>query len=398
MLTRTPAAAGPDDTQFARRVALLALGSFSLGLDAYVMAGLLPSITTEFSVTLPIAGQVVTVFTVCYAVAAPLFATLLPGIRVSVVLGIALTVFSAGNAASAMATSLPLLLAARAIAGMGAGLYSPFAAAAAAALAPPHRRGRSLAIVLGGMSLGTVLGVPAGLLLADRAGWRATMVLVTLLGLFALAGVVWKLPDIAASPPPSARQRLKGLRDARVATIIGVSFLAAVSSLGLYTYLVPILAVAGRGGREMPYLLAWGTGGVIGSFSIGWVLDRVGRPFTLVAVIMATITISMLLLAWLRGTDWLLLLPLTAWGAAGWSLQVPQQHELLASRPDLGPVTVALNGSALYLGSAIGAALGGLALFEGLDIGSLPLCAAAVAAAGLLLHCLAVRRRSAFWP
>ncbi len=89
MLTRTPAAAGPDDTQFARRVALLALGSFNLGLDAYVMAGLLPSITTEFSVALPIAGQVVTVFTVCYAVAAPLFATLLPGIRASVVLGIA---------------------------------------------------------------------------------------------------------------------------------------------------------------------------------------------------------------------------------------------------------------------------------------------------------------------
>lgn len=376
------------------RIALLAVGSFALGLDAYVMAGLLPAIADEFQVPIPATGQLVTSFTLCYALAAPVFATFLSGRKARWVLAAALVVFTLANAASTVAPSFAVLLTARAVAGSGAGLYSPLAAAAAAALSPPQRRGRSLAVVMGGMSSGTVLGVPAGLYLASHAGWRSTMAMVTILGLLALAGLLAWLPGIPAAVPPTLKERLAVLRNGRVASIVGVSFLAAVASLGLYTYLIPVLN-AGRGGIDAaPYLLAWGIGGVAGSFSMGALLDKTGRPFVLVAGILATMAVAMLLLPLLAPVPVAVMVLLVLWGAAGWGLQVPQQHELLATRPEFGSIVVALNGSALYLGSAVGSALGGLCLSLGVSASALPMLAGCVAGCGLLVHCTAVRMRS----
>ncbi|MDR2853015.1 MAG: MFS transporter [Burkholderiaceae bacterium] len=190
------------------RVFLLTLGMFALGIDAYVVAGLLPGIAHSFSVTQAQAGQCVAIFTLSYAISAPVLSTLVGGKPVRTVLTIALAVFSIANAASVAAVNFPLLLAARALAGFGAGLFSPVAAAAAAALVPEQRKGRALGMVLGGMSAGTVVGVPAGLWVNDWIGWRGTLGLVTLIGCIALAGVAARLPSLALRRPPSLRERL----------------------------------------------------------------------------------------------------------------------------------------------------------------------------------------------
>lgn len=84
---------------------------------------------------------------------------------------------------------------------------------------------------------------------------------------------------------------------------------------------------------------------------------------------------------------------LVLWGAAGWALQVPQQHRLLALRAERGAVALAFNNSALYLGSAVGSGAAGLALSAGLPAERLPWAAAAVAGAGLVLHLVGVRAR-----
>ncbi|WP_053926439.1 MFS transporter [Streptomyces chattanoogensis] len=244
-----------------RRILLLALGSFALGLDAYVMAGLLPVVAGDLHVSASAAGQMVTVFTLCYALAAPVFATVLAGRPARVILSLALTVFTLANALSAVSTSLTMLLIARAVAGIGAGVYSPLAAATAASLSPAERRGRGLAIVAYGIA--TVIFV---LLIASEA----------------------VLPGVAA-------------------------------------------------------------------------------------------------------THWGLILPLIVWGASGWALQVPQQHELIAAEPEHSAVAVSLNSSAVYLGSATGSALGGLVLVSGVAPAGLPYCTAGVALVALVLHLTLVR-------
>ncbi|WP_406483509.1 MFS transporter [Streptomyces platensis] len=377
-----------------RKVGLLTLGAFALGLDAYVMAGLLPVLADDLGTRVSLAGQLVTVFTLAYALAAPLVAGLLSGVRPRALILAALAVFTLGNAATALAPSLGTLLLARAVAGAGAGVYSALSTAAAAAMVAPERRGRALALVMGGMSAGTVLGVPLGLLLAEHAGWRTTMWLLTGLGAGALAGLAALLPPVPAGPAVPVRARLAALTDRAVAPVVGVSFLAAVASLGLYTYLAPVLAAAGGVGEVAPYLWAWGAGGVLGSVLAGPLVDRTGRVRLLAGGVLAVIVLAQALLPSLAAAARPgAVAALVAWGAAGWALQVPQQHRLLALRAERGTIALALNNSALYLGSAAGSALGGLALGAGLAPYALPWVAAGVAAAGLALH-LAVGRRS----
>lgn len=370
-----------------RKVGLLTLGAFTLGLDAYVMAGLLPVLADDIGTRVSLAGQLVTVFTLAYALSAPLVAGLLSGVRPRALILAALAVFTLGNGVTALAPSLGTLLLARAVAGAGAGVYSALSTAAAAALVPPERRGRALALVMGGMSAGTVLGVPLGVLLAEHTGWRATMWLLTGLGAAALAGLAALLPPVPAGPAVPVRARLAALTDRAVAPVVAVSFLAAVASLGLYSYLAPVLASAGGVGEVAPYLWAWGAGGVLGSVLAGPLVDRTGRVRMLVGGVLAVIVLAQALLPSLAAAA----LPgavvaLVAWGAAGWALQVPQQHRLLALRAERGTIVLALNNSALYLGSAIGSALGGLALGAGLAPHALPWAAAGVAVAGLALH------------
>ncbi|MBB6174184.1 putative MFS family arabinose efflux permease [Nocardiopsis mwathae] len=377
---------GGEWRRTARRVVLLALGAFALGLDAYVVAGLLPSVAADLDVPQATAGQMVTVFTLCYALAAPVFATLLSGRPARAVLGLALAVFTVANGLSALAFDLPVLLLARALAGIGAGVYSPIAAATAAAMAGPERRGRSLAIVMGGMSIGTVVGVPVGVQLAEYVGWRGTLWLVTALGLLALVGVVALLPRTEATPPPPLRERVRVLGDGRVAPIALVSFLGGVASLGLYTYLATFLSDAADVANPVGHLWVWGVGGVLGSLLVGPLVDRTKRAYPVVAGLLAVLIAAHTALPTLAPHVWAVMVPLVLWGAVGWALQVPQQHRLIEARPDHAPVAISLNSSAVYLGSAAGSALGGAVLAAGLPAARLPYCTAGVAVLALLLH------------
>ncbi|MDG4861018.1 MFS transporter [Streptomyces sp. T-3] len=381
-------------------VYLLGLGAFALGLDAYVTAGLLPVIADDFHASVSATGQMVTTFTLAYAIASPIFATLLSAQRQRLGLLGSLALFTVANAGSALVPTLPLLLITRALAGVGAGLYLALAASAAAVLVSKERRGRGLAIIMGGMSSGTVIGVPVGVLIAQHLGWRATLWVVSAIGLVSFLGLALRLPALPApAAAPTLRQRMTVLTDPRVASIVGVSFLAATASLGLYTYFAPVMADEGMGGVDniTPYLWAWGIGGVLGSVLIGVLVDRVRRPYTLVVGIMALLVVALVAFRVTASIHPLIaLLPIAVWGAVGWALQVPQQHDLLAARGDNGGTTaVALNESALYLGSAVGSGVGGLAFSLHWDSSLLPLLAAGAAALGLLLQVTGVRAATA---
>ncbi|MFF0739325.1 MFS transporter [Streptomyces sp. NPDC004111] len=374
-----------------RFIPLLALGTFALGVDAYVMAGLLPQVSRDLNISASSAGQMVTVFTLCYALGGPVFATVLAKRSAKVLLAVALVVFTLGNALTALAPSLAVLLIARAVAGIGAGVYSPIAAATAAGLTTPERRGRALATVMGGLSIGTVIGVPAGMLLASDVGWRGTMWLITALGAVALIGIV-RLPRIEVSPPPPLGRRVRALASGRVAGIVTVSLLGGISSLGLYTYLAEFLADAAHTDRTVWAMWAWGAGGILGSLLIGPVVDRTRRPFAAVTCILVLIVVSQAVLPVAAHTAAALaVVPLVIWGAAGWAVQVPQQHQLIAAQPQQATVAVSLNSSAVYLGSGIGSALGGVVLGLGTDAAALPYWTAALTALALVLHLTVVR-------
>ncbi|OOE11727.1 MFS transporter [Stutzerimonas degradans] len=376
---------------------LIALGAFALGMASYVTAGLIPMIESDFSVSVAIAAQLVTAFTLAYGLGSPIFVALTPPDRQRTGLLVALAVFVVANAASALAGDFNMLMLWRAVAGIGAGVYLAMGIGACAALSAADRRGKSIAIIMGGMASGVVLGVPLSLMIADQMGWQAALWLVTLLGLLAFVGLGLLLPTLPVAPSSSLRQKLAILTDGHVVTILLVSLLAAIASLGMYTFIAPLLADPNYGAVRSvtPYLWVWGIGGVLGSFLVGPVVDRVRGP-VLVLAIMLILAASLFLLPAAASLDaWLAILPIVSWGAVGWALQVPQNNELIVARQAQGDgnLAIALNESALYLGSAIGAAAGGFILLLQMPTWSLAACAGTVALAGALLQVINIRRQ-----
>ena len=378
-------------------VYLIAIGAFALGMASYVTAGLMPMIAGAFSVSLAMAAQLVTAFTLAYGLGSPLAVALLPARAQRSGLLTALAVFVLANGASALAPGFSCLLAWRAIAGIGAGVYLALGIAAAAGVSAPRQRGKAIALIMGGMAGGTVLGVPLSLLLAQQLGWTAALWLVAILGGLALAGLLWQLPALPAAPAISLRRKLALLADGQVLAILLVSLLAAIASLGMYTFIAPLLAWSAQGAAMSvtPFLWAWGVGGIAGSVLVGPWADKVAAPkLTCVILLLLALALCALPLA-ARWSAWLMLAPIALWGAAGWALQVPQNQQLLAvrARQSDGNLAIALNESALYLGSAIGAAMGAVLLLLNWPMWLLAAGAAAVAAAALLLQ-LPVARRS----
>lgn len=384
-----------------KNILFLPIAMFAFGMDAYVVAGIIPDISTSFHITDAQTAQMVTAFTLCYALSAPILATLLAGFPTKKALVLSMLVFIFANLVTIFSTHLSMLLASRALAGIGAGIFSPLAAASAASLVPAEKKGRALGLLLGGMSAGTVIGVPAGLALATWLGWQGVFAVVVGIALIGLIGVLLGVPHICVAPPPSLKARVALLANRSVSATIAVTFLTAVASLGLYAYLAPVITGITQKTNLTPYLWVWGLGGMVGSFTIGHLIDWVKHPraillgaLTLMCVAIFSIPNSLSIPSSLSLTSIMAFLPFFLWGAAGWSSLAPQQHTLISLQPEHSAAVVALNSSSNYLGGAVGTLLGGLWLGHGLSVTQLVYAAAAVAAVAIVIQ-IGILRQSA---
>jgi len=354
-------------------VLLMALGAFALGTDAFVISGVLPSLGRDLGVGVATAGLLITVFAGVYALAAPFLAVGTGHLDRRRVLLLALGGFVAANVLAAAAPNYAVLMAARVVAALSAGLYMPAAAAAAAALSSSSERGRALTTVLGGLTLASALGVPLGTMIGEASVWRATFVFVSLLSLGALLGLYRALPAIEAPTVVSLRDR------ARAAVLPGVPLTLLVTGLTfcnmftLYAYLAWFAGhTAGIDGASVTWVyLAYGVCGVISNLTTGWLLDRftAGRVASLATIMIVPILGLISLFAWLSspGTAamvWLFVL-VGVWGLVSWAINPSQQARLLDVAGPHAPVALSLNGSAVYGGQAIGSLVGAAALIHG---------------------------------
>ncbi|MEU6959285.1 MFS transporter [Streptomyces chrestomyceticus] len=376
------------------RLLLLALGAFAVGTDTMVMAGLLGDISADLDISVPAAGQLVTVFALGYAVLAPPLAALTARWPRRRLLLTALTVFTLGNALSALAPTYPLLLATRVLAAAGAALYTPAASAAAASIAPPERRGRALATVMGGMTVATALGVPLGTYIGD-ADWRLTMWLVVALGAVALAGLAVLLRGIPApTAAPGLRERLVPLRDRRVLSGIGTTFLFFIAVQSVYIFLATAVhpATGDDASRLTLIMFVAGLASVAGSWLGGRAVDRLGvRTVMVTGVAMAAA--GYLALPWLSLTmagslAYVLVVHLFAWATA-----VSLAHRMASLSPADAPLLLSLNSSALYLGMAAGGGAGSVAVGL-LGPRWFPLASGALALLALTSAVVTTRRRT----
>jgi DHA1 family inner membrane transport protein len=338
---------------------VLAVGVFTVGTDLFVLNGLLPTIARDLHVTESTAGQLTTVFAVTYAVGSPLIAAFTGSWDRRLLLGGGMVVFVAGMVGQAVGATFLALAVARVVAAVGAAAFQSNAFAVAGATASDETRGRALSWVATGVSVSSVLGVPIGVLAGASLGWRGVMWGIAGVGaLVALA--VLALPRVTV-PAAGLRTRLSVLVRPAVARVLVVTVFGLTALFSVFVYL-PVIAAGVAPGATIAWVLAaYGLGSVVGNQLAGRWTDQFGpRRVRLAAMVGSAVLLAALNAALLSLPG--LLVAVVVTGAFAGMLMVPQQHRLFSLAPDAPTVALGLNGSAIYVGSGLGSALGGLTL------------------------------------
>jgi predicted MFS family arabinose efflux permease len=368
----------------------LALAAFAIGTEGFVIAGLLPSIAADLSISVPAAGQLVTAYALTYAVGSPILAVTLNNIDRRTVLALALTTFIAGNLVATVASSYALPLASRMLMALGSGLCMPTALAVSVAVAAPERRGRAVALVTSGLTVATVIGVPLGNLVGSLLGWRATFAMVALIGAVALAGLLLGLPRGLPRNTASLSERLAVARHSNVVIALLITILWALGGFTVFTYFaVPLRGLGFDAAQISLALLVFGGAAAIGNMLGGVLADRLGTLATaglgLAGMASALILHSLVLKLMPGQAHYAVLGAIFLWGISGWAFYPAQIASIIRIEPQASMIALSLNASAMYLGFAIGGALGGavLATLSPTDLGWI---GGSSVAASLLVH------------
>lgn len=393
-----------NSTQFIksnRPLYWLALGTFAVGTESFMIAGLLPGMATDLGVSVAMAGQLVTVFALAYALSSPVLAALTGNLNRRRLLIGAMALFAVANLLAFTASGYWSLMAARVVLALAAAVYVPGANALASVVVPPEQRGRAIGIVNGGLSLAIALGVPAGTVLGAAMGWRATFGSVAIIAALAVAGLLIGLPrEIGTGlATASLRQRISTAAQPAVLHTLLITTLWAMASYTTYTYLAPLFeATTFINGPVIGFVLfGWGVSAAIGLAISGRAVDRKG-PRAVILPALATSTTAFVVLSLAPhfiGKQFAIVpivLAIAAWGVAHWAFYPAQQTTLVGvAGVASAPVVLSLNASFMYLGFSLGAGLGSLTLHYS-SLANLGFVSALCAATALALAYTSGRR------
>ena len=349
---------------------LFALCNLVIGSGAFVIGGILLPISESLKVSLAAAGQAMTAYAIATALLAPLLIVLTARWPRKRAIQLALTLFGVGCVVCALSGNLTVLLLGRVLMGAGA-MFSAAASALAVSLVAPALRGRALSITFLGMSISYAVGVPVGAWLGFEYGWRVPVWLSAgASGVMLLAASRWVPANMS-----SAGVRFAGFGAvARQSAVLRTwlrTLLYFMAIFSVFAYIGPVLqALNPMTSTQLSITLAvFGLAGVVGTLSGGWANDRFG-PIRSQRAQLVLLIILMLALPLTRGHPPATLVVLVLWGIAGFGMMAPQQSLLVGLSAAQAPLLLSLNGSMLYLGTALGAVISG-SLIGHLDLSEL---------------------------
>lgn len=378
----------------------LAVGSFGIGMTEFVVMGLLPDIaadvltpawTADQADAIAQAGWLITLYALGVVVGAPLIAgsvARFPRHRVMVALALALTVF---NALTIVLPTFELIAASRFLAGLPHGAYFGIGALVAADVLGPGNRAKGVAFVLTGLTLANVVGVPLGTFLGQLAGWRVAFMLVA--GIFAAATVLIALfvPPHPGEPGRTLRSELGVFRTVQVWLALGIGAIGFGGFFAIYSYVAPLVTqIAGSPAWVVPIVLVlMGLGMTVGNL-VGGHLADIDLKRTLVG---GLIGLALVLVLLALTAQWILALGffVFATGFVSSVLSPTIQTRLMDVAGDNQSIAAALNHSALNIGNALGAFLGGAVIAAGFGFIAPAWVGVALALAGLVIALVSLR-------
>ncbi|MFB7171354.1 Cmx/CmrA family chloramphenicol efflux MFS transporter [Streptomyces sp. NPDC056254] len=373
-------------------VYVLGLSVFALGTSEFMLSGLLPPIADDMGVSIPQAGLLISAFAIGMVIGAPLLAVATLRLPRRTTLIALLSLFGLGQVAGALAPSYELLFASRVVAAFACAGFWAVGAAVAIAMVDKDQRARAMAVMIGGLSIANVLGVPAGAFLGEHLGWRSAFWSVAAASAVALVGILVLIPRIPLpAERPTLRRELRIYGDRQVWLAIGVTALGAGGVFCAFSYLSPLLTdVAGLDSRWVPWVLGlFGIGALVGTTIGGRVADAhlfgvmiwgitASTAFLTLLALLAPVAVAAVALSFLLGVSAFFTAP---------ALNA-RMFNVAGAAPTLAGATTT---AAFNLGNTGGPWLGGTVIDAGLGFSATAWAGAAMTVTAIALAVTALR-------
>lgn len=350
----------------------LAVGAFGIGLTEFVIAGILPQIAAEFSVSIPKAGMMATSYALGVFIGAPLLTIIGARIPRKAMLITLAGIFTVGNIMTAIAPTMGIAIAGRIITSFNHGAFFGIGSIIAASLVAPGRQASAIAFMFSGLTLANLLGVPAGTWLAQTFSWRLVFWAIAGIGLLTMASVALLVPHIEKGKAIALRNELRAFIDPQVLLVMGITVFGPAAFFTSITYIAPMMVQeAGfSAGGVAGLMVLFGLGLAVGNWIGGRFADRslFGTLFVTLA------TQGLVLLIFWAGVEsqWVAGISVFLMAAFGFATVSPIQKLVMERASHAGAPTMAssVNIGMFNLGNALGAWAGGVTIAAGFGLAS----------------------------
>ena len=375
----------------------LAIGGFAIGTTEFVTMGLLPQIASGVGITIPTAGHIVSAYALGVVVGAPLIATLAARLPRKSVLVWLMVAFAAGNIASSMAASYPQLMLARFLSGMPHGAFFGIGAVVAASLVPMHRRTWAVSMMLAGLTVANIIGVPLITWVGQHFGWQWPYALVGVIALVTVAAIWAWVPHQPPAGDASMRAELGSLRRLQVWIALLIGTVGFGGMFATYAYIAPTMTeLTGYPSAAVPVILAiYGIGMTTGALLSGRV--AVYGLMRGIFFCLGAIAVILVLFGYAAHNKVTAVLAVFLLGVVPTILVPMLQTRLMDVAHEGQSLAAALNHSTLNMANALGAWLGSVVLEAGYGYEWPSRVGAVLALAGLGIASISVllgRRRT----
>jgi DHA1 family inner membrane transport protein len=349
-----------------RALLALAIGAFGIGTTEFVVMGMLPEVAEGLGVSVPSVGLLISAYAIGVVVGAPTLTAL--GVRFPprrTLVGL-MVLFVVGNALSAVAPTYETLAAARVLTALAHGSFFGVGAVAARRLVAPERAASAISLMIAGLTLANVVGVPLGTLVAQQTSWRLVLAAIAVIGLGTIAGLLAWMPR-ELGPPGDLRTELAAFRRGQVWLVLGLTMVGFSALFSVYSYVSPILTELGGIPVEWvtPVLALFGIGTTVGTLVGGRLGDRYGFSFVAVGLLATAVVLAVF--AVLARSPVAAVVLLVLFGTLAFALgPVVQNGVIEAARVPGGSLVSAANQGAFNVANALGAGLGAAVLSGGL--------------------------------
>lgn len=370
----------------------LSVGAFAIGATEFSPMGMLPEIAGSLAVSIPAAGMLVVVYALGVMLGAPVMTLLLIRRSPKAALIFLMSIFTAGNVLSALAPDYNTLLFARFITSLNHGAFFGIGAMVATRVVAKGKEAGAIAGMFMGLTIANIGGVPAITKLSQMLGWRESFFVVSLLGLLTMAALLRSLPRNMQGQELNLRRELQVLTRPAVLLAMLCTVLGASAMFTFYTYIAPALTfISSVPETQISIMLVLvGLGFTLGNYLGGvWANRSVSR--TLYGLF-ALLALTMVLFPLMARDTITAGIMLVIWGAASFGIVPPLQVKVMQVASEAQALASSVNIGAFNLGNAVGAALGASVLANGGDYAGVSYAGAAVAAAGLVVLRITLRR------